>query len=113
MDRKWHSNQCPDCKRVPTRDAAGNISCVCTGKKWYIDLSVEGTAEEQAIFKANGFRKEKDVAGNVYYAHDSGIGDIITLYSDGTWHSDKAGKESTIEEYLQSLKARVQAFTAV
>jgi hypothetical protein len=50
---------------------------------------VDGEADEVQLLLDHGYSRQQDIAGDIYYV-SSGGWDLIHLYADGTWESDKA-----------------------
>ena len=92
---------CPSCNEAPKENANGVVQCAC-GRRWYSNLSVEGTEEETANFKSIGLDLSEDRDGNKYYCDP--WGHLIELYADGTWYSDKARPSESLQEYLDRIE---------
>ena len=104
MTRRWSSPECKECNQTPRANATGCFVCAC-GTPWVGELGVEGSESERAFLAHNGFLQAKDKSGDVYYVGP--LGHIIWLFADNTWHSDKARKGSTMEDYLSWLRAAI------
>jgi hypothetical protein len=102
LDREWVRSECHICNEVPKRDRHGSFRCRCN-KLWQVRVGLPGTPDEEARLKQHGFEKERDAGGDTYYVLPNS-GHIIHLYTDGTWHSDKAAKGSSLENYLSWIE---------
>jgi len=91
-------------KQLPKENESGQLICGC-GKVWQFCRSVRGTPEEETRLVSNGFHFAQGPRGEVWYVLQEG-GHIIHLYADGTWDSDKAGAESSLETYLTWIKEK-------
>ena len=102
MDRTRAEGRCAACGEFPKDNETGTLTCAC-GTSWYRCLGEEGTQEDKALLKRNGFQMAQDCQGDVYYVLP-GTGHIIHLYPDGTWDSDKAAQGSSLKQYFAWLK---------
>ena len=105
MSRTRADSECATCKQAPREDESGRLTCAC-GTSWIRRCGIKGTSEEEALLKLSGFTAQ-DVGGDVYYVGP--YGHIIYLYADGTWDSDKAGAEQSLEDYLAWIRDRLAA----
>ena len=97
-------SRCDLCNEPPHEDENGSLTCAC-GTGWARQFGVGGTREEEDLLKFNGFQRATDAEGDVYYVLPEG-GHIIHLYASGTWDSDKAAPEWSLQEYFAWLKPR-------
>jgi hypothetical protein len=58
---------------------------------------------------AAGFERARDVQGDVYYVFP---GHLLHLYADGSWHSEEANPDSTLEQYLDHVNSIQVAYSA-
>jgi len=66
-------------------------------------LGIQGSEQENAIFKSCGLEHAQDCQGDNYYVGP--MGQIVWLYPDGTWWTDSRGYPSaTLQEYLTIVK---------
>ena len=102
MNRTRAESRCAVCKELPKEHQSGRLTCAC-GRVWRRLIGEEGAGKEKALLELNGFEMTRDCQGDVYYVLP-GAGHIIHLYSNGTWDSDKAADDWSLDEYLAWLK---------
>jgi len=107
MSRTRSASECATCKQAPKEDESGRLTCAC-GTSWVRCRGIKGTPEEESLLELSGFQVAQDVQGDVYYVMPEG-GHIIHLYADGTWDSDKAPRERSLEEYLTWTREKLAA----
>jgi hypothetical protein len=79
----------------------------CNPPSWWTK-SEKGKEEEQLLLESKGFQVAEDCRGDIYYVLPEG-GHILHLYADGTWDSDKAPPDWSLEEYFAWLEPRLAA----
>jgi len=104
MDRSRAEGRCNICKQFPKEKEAGQLVCDC-GAVWQLRRSVRGTPEEETLLVSNGFHFAQGPHGETWYVLQE-AGHIIHLYADGTWDSDKAVAESSLERYLAWIQEK-------
>ena len=112
VKRTRSASECPTCHQPRKVDESGRFTCAC-GTLWVQCLGIKGAPEEESLLERSGFQVERDVQGDVYYVMPEG-GHIIHLYADGTWHSDKAPRQQSLEDYLawiRDTRAAIQTLT--
>ena len=87
---------CDKCNSRPSQNDAGLFVCKC-GTRWVSPKGTRGSEEEIANLAKCGFTW---VPENFYYM---GLyGHILFLYADGSWSSDQAHPDMTLEAYLET-----------
>ena len=62
---------------------------------------VKAAPNTEAILEQSEFHFQEDASGDKYYVGP--VGHIVHVYADGTWDSDKAGAEQSLEKYLARI----------
>lgn len=101
MGRNWSDGRCADCGKPPKPDKEGCLHCACPDKRWQREAGVEGSPEENAFLKSQGFIFTGDIRSDKYYM--GSMNRLIWLYADGTWRADPRPREGTsFDNYVKA-----------
>lgn len=85
MRRTRSAGECATCKKTPSEDASGRLTCAC-GTPWVRRWGIKGTPEEEDLLQRSGFEVTQHCKGDVYYVVPNGP--IIHLYAGDEWNSE-------------------------